>query len=74
MFKELDAEKGEKKKKETDDWTRQEQDWGGCSPGREASRTTPAETGELKISSQSLLEGRHLRVKVAQSGALEKLY
>ncbi len=42
--------------------------------GREASRTTPAETGELQISSQSLLEGRRLRVKVAQSGALEKLY
>ncbi len=61
-------------KKETEDWTRQRQDWGGCSPGREVSRTTPAETGELEASSQSLLRGRRLRVIVAQSGALEKLH
>ena len=38
----------------TDDGTRQGEDWGGGPPGWSGSRPTPAETGELEASSQSL--------------------
>ncbi len=49
-------------KEGTDDETRQVEDCGRGPSSWSGSRPTPAETGELEASSQSLLKGERLRV------------
>ncbi len=49
-------------------------DWGRVSPGRAVPWSSPAGTGGPEARPQSLLEGRRLRVRVAQSGASETLH